>query len=404
MPESPARLHTPGCSGYPPIEFVMDATETPSPRLDGFDQTAIAARLDACAEHFLVHVDELDYRNFEPYVTRASFRFVAGSPIIDVVDDLFLAARCLHERSDLHLSRLPNERFLSRRVIPVELAIISGQPVVIQEMAEHYGLPLILLLAQSAPDQIFKEAILLTSFFRRGSCTVHQDLAGLGAIVYAGAIAAIARGFDDEAVLALNLYADARGAFDGLDPGPAGPVLKRYDRLNLALACLLRGEWDELAHHLADLAETYIVDLKAKLGEAFTAPESPQRYIDLSVITLLALAALRQVALPLPEEGIIARYQEFVVSFTTSAPRELEQATLSIEDRQLLRQVGMDPDAVESDLRAQAEMQQEAISEASAAATAIMMRQGITIAPPADDKPDSPDAESNDPKDSEDTP
>ncbi|PJB46010.1 MAG: hypothetical protein CO108_06420 [Deltaproteobacteria bacterium CG_4_9_14_3_um_filter_63_12] len=350
------------------MDEVMDETTTQPvqrQRIEDVDPEAIKVRFAESEEFFALHVDELDYRNYEGYVARANLRWLAGEPIVGVIDDIFLAARCLHKEASLHLARHPNERFLTRRVLPVELGIISGQPLVILEMSMRFGLPLTLLLARSAPDDVFREANLLTRYFMRGSCLSTQDLAGLGALVYAGTIAAIGRGFDDEAVLALNLFAEAREPFQRALKSEPHPTLERYDHLCLVLANVLSGDFEQVGDLLGDLASKYDADLRAKLGEGFKDPKNTQRYFDLSIVAILALCALRQIGVVLPESGAIAEYQDFVTAFTTDAPRPLEEAKLDYKDRMLLKEMGMDPDKVEADLKAQAAEQQQALHEAA---------------------------------------
>lgn len=335
------------------------------PRIEGVDSATLSARIDECDEHFRKHVDEVDYRNWEWFLWRANYKFAAGSPMVEVADDLFMAARCLHNRHTLHLDLRPAEMFLSRRLIPVELGLVSGQPTLTMELAATYGVPLMMLMARSASDELFNEAKLLTIYFRRGSCINHQDCAGFAALTYGGCLAAIGRGFDDEAALALNTFAEAREAFDTPPPEGVERMFRRYDQLCLALVCLLRGEWEELAGVLAQLADQYLEDLHVKLGdEEFSRPTTGQRYFDSSIAALLAIAALRNVAVDLPESGAIAAYRELVEVFTTAPEREIIEPELDLEARRLLAQMGMDPEQVRQQMMATASTTREALDEA----------------------------------------
>lgn len=337
------------------------------PRIEGINAEAVA-KLFTEAEEYLTtkHLDELDYRNLEWYIWRANLKYLRGNPAVEIVDDLFMAARCVHKHADLHLGKHPAERFLTRRVIPVELGLISGVPMITLELASRIGLPLMMLLADDGGLELHREASLLTRYFKRGSCTSHQDVAGLGALVYAGSIAAIARGFDDEAALGLNIFSEARAPFAKLEAKPAElPFFRRYDLLNLGLVCLIQGDNEGLTDVLTSLAENYTADLQARLGEAYFEPRGPQRYFDLSVVAFLASSVLRNAPLELPETGAIAPYRAFVEAFTTAPQREIEAAQeLTATDRMMLKAAGIDPEIAEANLKRQAADQRDALEEA----------------------------------------
>ena len=342
----------------------MAEQQAATPRINELDQEKVQSLLAECEEHFTKHVDEIDYRNFEWYLHRAHANFAMGTPIKAIMDDLYLAARCLHERERMHLELRPMERFLTRRIVPVELALMSGQPVVTLEMSAAFGLPIMMLFARSAPDNFFTEANLLTKYFRRGSCLSFADLAGFGATVYAGSIAAIGRGYDDEVAVALNKFADARAGLSGEPTGYAVTPFKRYDGLLLTIALILRGEYEEVATQLGVVLDRYLESQLSKDRAAFLAPSTHQRYIDLSVVALLAVCALRGVFLELPTEGPIARYRDFIDFFSNPPERVLEEAKLDYDSRKLLAQMGMDPDKVEADLKEQAAEAEQALLKA----------------------------------------
>lgn len=339
-----------------------------TPRVDGIDRAAFITCFEDVCDYLTRHVDEIDYRNLDAYLNRAHLGFAMGGPVRGVADDLYLAARTLHNRQDLHLSRHTPQKFLTRRVLPVELGLMSGQPLVTQEMAIHYGLPFTLLLAEEAPDEVFREACLLTTWFRRGSCTSHKDLAGLAGLCYAGALAAIGRGFDDEAVLALATFREASKPFEKLPAGPVAPTLRRYDMLCGALTALLSGQYEVLGEVMGELIAAWDEDQRAKLGAAYTAPTQPQRWLDTGAAAILAMAALRQVAVPLPATGPAAPYRDLVVFFTTAPARIMEAPELDATTRAMLVRAGLDPDQVEADLQAQAEANEVALQQAAVAA------------------------------------
>lgn len=320
-------------------------------RIAGVDLASIDARLEECEAFFLKHVDETDYRNLDWYLQRAQLRFAAGDDIYEVIDDAFLAARCLHDRHAMHLELKPPEMFMTRRITPVELGIVSGMPMLTLEFSATYGLPLMMIMSQTAPEEIQNEANLMTSYFRRGFCADYYELASLSAVIYAGVIAALGRGFDDEAILGLSTYAKARDSLRGMPPASLLPKIKRYDALNTALACICNGSFELIPGVLAPLAEEFLEDQHKRLGAAFLAPDKmpAPKYFDLSILTIMALTALRETVLEFPEAGAIAQYNHFTRGFMEMPERRIEIPALNEESRRILEQAGVDPDQLNRD-------------------------------------------------------
>ena len=317
-------------------------------RVAGVDLAAIDARLKECAEFFTKHCDEADYRNLDWYQWRMQLRFAAGDDVYEVVDDAFMAARCLHERHAMHLELKPPEMFMTRRIMPVELGIISGMPMLTLEFSATYGLPLMMVLGGTAPEDLMSEANLMTSYFRRGFCADFAELTGLSAVIYAGVIAAIGRGFDDEATLGINTYAKARDSLRGMPPASLLPKIKRYDALITALACLCAGNIEMIGDVLAPEAEAFEADQRRRGGEAYLSPSKMPvpKYFDTAILTILALIVLRGETIVLPETGAIAAYRDFVRGLTEIPERRIEVPGLDEESRRILQEAGIDPDNI----------------------------------------------------------
>ncbi len=317
-------------------------------RVEGVDLAAIDARLKECAEFFTKHCDEADYRNLDWYQWRMQLRFAAGDDVYEVVDDAFMAARCLHERHAMHLELKPPEMFMTRRIMPVELGIISGMPMLTLEFSATYGLPLMMVLGGTAPEDLMSEANLMTSYFRRGFCADFAELTGLSAVIYAGVIAAIGRGFDDEATLGINTYAKARDSLRGMPPASLLPKIKRYDALITALACLCAGNIEMIGDVLAPEAEAFEAEQRRRGGEAYLSPSKMPvpKYFDTAILTILALIVLRGETIVLPETGAIAAYRDFVRGLTEIPERRIEVPGLDEESRRILQEAGIDPDHI----------------------------------------------------------
>lgn len=319
-------------------------------RIPDIQESAIDDRLTECADFFSKHCDEADYRNLDWYLQRSQLRFAVGDDVFEVIDDMFMAARCLHDRSAMHLELKPPEMFMTRRIMPVEAGIISGMPMLTLEFSATYGLPLMMVISKTAPENVMEEANLMTSYFRREFCADFYELAGLSAVIYAGVLAAIGRGFDDEAIVALNLYSKARDSLRGNPPASILPKIRRYDCLNTALACLLNGKFELIGEVLAPVAEWFAQDAAKRAGDNYLAPKAypVPKYYDTSILTILALAALRGKTIALPDTGAIAQYNCFTKGLMEMPERRIEVPGLDEEARKIIQEAGMDPDQLQN--------------------------------------------------------
>ena len=102
-------------------------------RIPNINPNAVDERLAEVTDFFLKHCDEADYRNLDWYLWRMQLKYAVGDDIVEVVDDAFLAAKCLHDKHAMHLELKPPEMFMTRRITPVELGIISGMPMLTLE-------------------------------------------------------------------------------------------------------------------------------------------------------------------------------------------------------------------------------------------------------------------------------
>jgi hypothetical protein len=270
---------------------------------------ALRASIEACTAAVSERLDPLDYRSWSVYLERAGAAFAVGEPISAVVEDLYLAARCLHGNEAIHLGKHEPRQFLTRRVHPVELALASGHPVLMAELTAAYGLSIPLVMSRSDAE-LDDEIAVLTSHFMRQRCTDHRALLGLGGVVFAGSLAALARGFDDEAALGLETYGDARRALAGVTPPDALlGKLRRYDALNLALVDIVNRQAAPLGERIAKLVSAHERELSSAEGGA---SKTKQGWLDTSAVALVAAATWRELAVELPSEH---PYQGFVVCF-----------------------------------------------------------------------------------------
>ena len=259
-------------------------------RLEGVDPDHLAWMLTALDQRIDVTPEETEYLLYRDYQARAQLRFAAGAAVDEVAHDLLWAARCLRFKEDLHLLKVPVERFRTRRIDPLELGASSGDELLGRHLGERYALALSTVLAGMADDATWREVRTVTRCFD-GPARDDLDLAGMGALCWSAALAATLRGFDAEAALAAGLFVRARAdAPDDVDQDSAGP-LARYVRLFDLLEALRRGDVAALGAGVGVLVSGQLAQVRAGLTDAeWARPAQAPRYVDLAAVALATLA------------------------------------------------------------------------------------------------------------------
>ncbi len=259
-----------------------------SPRFAGMKAQALSDLLAELDNEVERYVGELDYRHAAAYAARAHIRFAAGYPAPEILDDCWMASRCLITNPELHLHRTPHERLLSRRITPIELALLGGDPELAKRMAGAYGLPVVAGRAGVADAELTRELRILSPALIGQPLRSAQDLLGLAAAVYAGALSAVTRGFADEALMAIELLAKAQ--YNGELSDGQKAVMVRYGGLCEALLELIRPGERDLGGILADQIDRHTSRTMAALGDQ--GPKAQTRLLDTGSLALLALATL----------------------------------------------------------------------------------------------------------------
>lgn len=298
--------------------------EALTPRLPGLDGAALSRLLEELEEEVIRYVDTLDLRHAGAFAMRAHVRFAAGAPPDEVLDDLWMASRCLISDPAMHLARTPPERLLTRRISPIEVALLGGQPELAARLAGALGLPLAAGLAGVADEALMEELGILSPGLVGKPLTRPEHLMGLAAAVWAGALSAAARGFEDEALMALSLLARAR--YDGpLEPQHRA-VMMRYGGLCEGLLEILRPDERDLEGIIADQLERFTAQLLAAPAQA-----GPRRFMDTGALSLVALALLAGRTLgPMPPRPDITplamAYTELLEAMTEGLERRAVEA------------------------------------------------------------------------------
>jgi hypothetical protein len=259
-----------------------------TPRLEGVDTDHLAWMLTALDERIDSTPDETDYLLNRDFQARAQLRFAAGFAADDIAHDLLWAARCLRFKEDLHLLKVPVERFRSRRIDPLELAAASGDALLAQQIAERYAMPLTTVVAGMADEATMSEARTVTRCFDRPAKDA-LDLAGLAAICWSAGLAASIRGFEDEAAMASRAVAKARADAPPAveEEAPKDGPLGRYLLLFGLLKALHTGDAKTLVAGAGDLAAGQLERVRQGMTEAqWAKPSQAPRYLDLASVAL----------------------------------------------------------------------------------------------------------------------
>ena len=301
------------------------------PRIAGLDLDAVKLQIENLDAEVKKYVGGLDHRYAAAYTSRGHMRFALGAPAQDVLDDFWMSARCLAADPGMHIARHSPEQLRTRRMLPVEMGLLGGQLDLARRLAAGYGLPILVGRAGMADAATQRELRVLSPALVGQPMTHPQHLLGLAAAVFAGTLASAVRGYSDEVEMGLRILAEAE--FDAsLSPAQRG-VMIRYGGLCEAVLELVQPGQRHFSMILADQIERYSAQMRQTLGEGYTCPEAPRRYMDTSSMALLALAALAGYPLgdfpPQPAQTPQARvYGEFVDAMVAGR----EEAKVAVEE------------------------------------------------------------------------
>ena len=161
----------------------------PKPQL-----AAIATYLNHSDEQLTSYVDSAHHTFLDTYLQRADARWSRGDSSEAVVRELWGAARCYAAHGPMYLTKWPVHRLRARRLDPLELALITGDPAVISAVAEHVAVDPMVVIAGLAEGALAEELGALTSALDTRHAQDPSDLAGALAVLYWLALSAMVRG------------------------------------------------------------------------------------------------------------------------------------------------------------------------------------------------------------------
>lgn len=221
------------------------------------------------------------------HLARADLRMGLGDPPRAVLAELLGATRCWAENAPLYLHTLPLHRLRSRRLVPLELALLTGDAPSVTALADSVATDAMSVIAGTADAALTRELDAVAGGPLADPPADPVGLAGRLGLLYWLALGAVVRGerhaFDATLLMAASLLAAAPSP-------PAGP-LARLAALHAALAALPAGDPDACAQALATHARLHDAEAPARAAAAGPGDPPSSGALDLPGLALAQVAA-----------------------------------------------------------------------------------------------------------------
>ncbi len=159
----------------------------------GADLQAIQTYLAETDENLAVYINANQHTYLDVYLGRMHALHASDADPVEVLKQAAQAARTYAQNAALYLAKLPPFRIRSRRMLPLELALVAGDGDTHDMLADVMGFDPMLLLAGTEPAEITAEVDAITPWFRRRKVTEPSVLVGALAVFIACAYAAVVR-------------------------------------------------------------------------------------------------------------------------------------------------------------------------------------------------------------------
>lgn len=222
------------------------------------------------------------------YLGRADVRFALGDPPGEVLAELLGAARCWADNASLYLHTLPLHRLRSRRLTPLELALVTGDAGVVAALRDEVATDAMSVMAHTEAEALTREIHAVAGGPLAAPPPDAMGLMGVAGrlgLLYWLALGAVLRG-ERAAFEATRLLAEP--LLGGL---PAQGPLARLATLHTALAAVSAG--DALACAAAITRHSALHHAEAPARAAAAAPDDPPHpgAIDLAGLATAQIAA-----------------------------------------------------------------------------------------------------------------
>ena len=261
------------------------------------DNAELQRYLAATDEELKVYIDAAHMSYLPVYLGRADARHALGQPIDAVLRELWLAARVYEVHGGVFLAKWPHTQVRRRRLEPLEVALVAGEPDTLKGVAKVFGIDPMTLFAGIEPDDVGAEVRALTTYFLNDQVADVIELAGTLAIFYALMLSSLAtadiEGFEASRRRAMRLI-DDQGHLRG---GIAQGGVARIKAVHEALTALRPARPDVYARALVRHRALHDLELKKSHDKDPEAEAQARGALDRTALTLLVVARAFQLGL-----------------------------------------------------------------------------------------------------------
>lgn len=257
-----------------------------------WDEPAIRAWLAASDEELKVYVSETHMSYLTLYLGRANARHALGEPPDAVLRELWLADRVYVEHGEVFLVKWPPEQLRRRRLLPLELALLVGDPGLLERSSLLFGLDVMSVMAGTETDEVLAEVSGMTSYFQGRGIDDRGGLAGTLAVLYWLALSAVAASSAES----LNAVRVVIGRVMADHPHLARPReggLGRILWLADALGALEHGAEDLLVGALGHHHRLHATELAKRAADDPEVARTGDGALDTAMLAMMTLAAAR---------------------------------------------------------------------------------------------------------------
>jgi hypothetical protein len=219
------------------------------------------------------------------FLGRADVRARLGQPPADVLAELVGAARCWAANAPLYLHTLPLHRLRSRRLVPLELAVITGDAGAVAALSDTVATDAMSVIAGTEPDALSREIATVAGGPLASPPSDLSGVAGRLALLYWLALAAVVRGerhaFDATRMLAAPWLTDL----------PAEGAVGRLAALHHALAAVAAHDAAACAAAIATHTRLHDAEAPARQAAAAAGDAPFPGALDLAGLATAQLAA-----------------------------------------------------------------------------------------------------------------
>lgn len=211
------------------------------------DAAALERYLATTDEELKVFIDPSHMSYLPTYLGRADARhalavhtdlagFANGAAPVAVLRELWLAAQVYRDHGGVFLAKWPPTQVRRRRLEPLEVALVAGDPEVLKGVVKVFGVDPMTIFAGIEPDEVSAELEALTPYFKTERVADPIELAGALAVFYWLMLASLGgedvEGFEAARRRAQRLIDDEGHLLGGVAHGGIARIKAVHDALS----------------------------------------------------------------------------------------------------------------------------------------------------------------------------